>query len=216
MTTNIIDRLVEKFGSQAALAQAAGVTQPSVSGWRKAGHVPAKRQARLMASARASGVDLGPEDLLPPVRPEAALRDAEARLRRLLAGARPHLVADLYERIERRLAVVLDADDWEEGDELPDLRSFGRLLQFLGEHPDLRPPSIFLSRRGYFDASWRAAPDKLASIEFHPDGRVSWLVFAPSPTKQEQTEEASGETRVELVLRRVEDYGVNEWMGRET
>lgn len=62
---NIVDRLVEQFGSQAALARELGISQPSVSDWRTRGRVPAERVLDL---ERLSGVprhDIRP-DLYPP------------------------------------------------------------------------------------------------------------------------------------------------------
>ena len=144
-----------------------------------------------------------------------ALQYHEFELRALLARARDKLITDVDDRIDRRLSVLLDPDDWEEGDAFPDFNSFERLLRFLADHFELRPPSVFLSRRGYFDASWRTSRDKLASMEFHPNGTVSWMVFAPSPINTDNMEEAAGDTQVELVLRRIEDYGALEWMRRE-
>lgn len=62
---NPVRRLVRKFGSQRALALAAGRSQPAVAGWIKAGYVPGNVQARILAAARAEGIDLAPADFFP-------------------------------------------------------------------------------------------------------------------------------------------------------
>lgn len=59
---SVVDRIISKFGSQAALADAAGVSQPSVHGWRRQGLIPARRQSTILAAARARGIPLEPAD----------------------------------------------------------------------------------------------------------------------------------------------------------
>ncbi|MGE0714813.1 MAG: carph-isopro domain-containing protein [Alphaproteobacteria bacterium] len=71
----VIDRIIAKFGSQAALAEAAGVSQPSVAGWRKHGLIPSRRQAAVLAAARARGIALEPADFFDEV-PAAAPAEA--------------------------------------------------------------------------------------------------------------------------------------------
>lgn len=69
---SVVDRIIAKFGSQTALAEAAGVTQPSVHGWRREGLVPARRQAAILAAARARGIPLEPADFFATESSEAA------------------------------------------------------------------------------------------------------------------------------------------------
>lgn len=42
-----VDQLIKHFGSQVAAAQAIGVTQPTVSMWRKRGSIPHIQQLRI-------------------------------------------------------------------------------------------------------------------------------------------------------------------------
>ena len=60
-----VDRIIQKFGTQSAVAAAAKVKQPSVAGWRKAGLIPKRREGALLAEARAQGIDLSLEDFFP-------------------------------------------------------------------------------------------------------------------------------------------------------
>lgn len=69
---SVVDRIIAKFGSQAALAEAAGVKQPSVHGWRREGLIPARRQAPILAAARARGIPLEPADFFAADTSEAA------------------------------------------------------------------------------------------------------------------------------------------------
>lgn len=59
---NPVERLINKFGTQKRLGQAAGVGQTTVSNWKRLGYVPAKKQQELLASAPSFGVNLCPDD----------------------------------------------------------------------------------------------------------------------------------------------------------
>ncbi len=61
---NVVDRLVEKFGSQAELARAVGVSQPTVWAWKRRGVVPARRIGPLLKKAHELGIQLNAEDLI--------------------------------------------------------------------------------------------------------------------------------------------------------
>ena len=41
------DKLIAHFGSQVAAADALGVTQPTLSNWKKRGHIPYLQQLRI-------------------------------------------------------------------------------------------------------------------------------------------------------------------------
>lgn len=41
------DKLIAHFGSQVAAADAIGVTQPTLSNWKKRGHIPHLQQLRI-------------------------------------------------------------------------------------------------------------------------------------------------------------------------
>ena len=64
--------IIRKCGGPGAVAEMTGRSLSSVHRWRTpvakggtGGHVPAPVQARLLASARAAGIDLRAEDFLP-------------------------------------------------------------------------------------------------------------------------------------------------------
>lgn len=59
-----IAHIVQLFGSQSALAKAAGVTQPSVAEWVSAGRIPTKRIRAILLAARERGLDITAEDLI--------------------------------------------------------------------------------------------------------------------------------------------------------
>lgn len=59
---NVVERIIEKFGSQEAVAKAVGVTQPTVSYWKETGFIPARRQEQLLQAARDKQIDLTEAD----------------------------------------------------------------------------------------------------------------------------------------------------------
>ena len=144
------------------------------------------------------------------------LRQYEAALRAELAAHKVRLRYDVYEVIQDRIPVLLDPDDWETSDTWPNMTSFNRMLGYLGAHPEYRAPSVFLTRLGYFDASWRPAKDALVSIIFRPDGHANWLVFVPSEDKTDMAEEAAGRIAAELLTQRLKDFNALKFVRRKS
>lgn len=58
------ERVIEKFGGQTKLAQLLGKRPSTVQYWLKAGTIPAKWHAQLLALAREEGIELYPGDLI--------------------------------------------------------------------------------------------------------------------------------------------------------
>lgn len=142
------------------------------------------------------------------------LRCFASALRIIVDLMTPRTKSDVCERIKTRLETLLDPDEWQRGEAMPDLKSFYMMLAFLAQHPEFLPPRVAISRRGNFDISWRAGRDKLVSLEFEPNGMVDWLVFAPPRRGGWETERAAGETPAEQILDRISVFGVDEWMSR--
>lgn len=144
-----------------------------------------------------------------------ALQDATEDLYNVLVVYWPSLSSDVRERIAERIETLTDPTDWDAEDELPNAESFRRLLVFLASHHEFRNPSIFLNRYGHFTASWRPERRQLASLVFHADNNVNWLVFTPRPDNDDDVIEAAGRSPIELVLGEVRKHGAFEWMRRK-
>lgn len=69
---NIVDHLVSIFGSQDAVAKAAGCSQPSVAEWKGRNSVPTARARRLLMVAKEQGLPLKADDFLAVSTEEAA------------------------------------------------------------------------------------------------------------------------------------------------
>ena len=179
-----------------------------------------------IATAPMAGIDsaggrrtLGESDVLSPgggaaERTRSAVLLAGRQLLRALTAFRTQLPRDTYETIRQRVRIIVDPEEWEESDKLPDANSFDLMLRFLTSHGQLQAPRVFLSPRGLFTASWRAARDQLTTLEFCPDGTIRWLVFAP-PLPGEQTKQrGTGDCSVKKLLSYIAPYNALDWVRR--
>lgn len=62
MSTEVVQRIIEKFGTQQKLADALSVNQSVIAGWKLRGVVPARQQPEVLKAAQKLGVDLSPAD----------------------------------------------------------------------------------------------------------------------------------------------------------
>jgi len=73
MTLTPYQRIVNKLGSQKALAELAEQRQQTVAHWKKAGIIPARHMSRILANAQARGLPLEMSDFF-----EVVTGDGEA------------------------------------------------------------------------------------------------------------------------------------------
>ena len=146
----------------------------------------------------------------------AVLRTALQDLNDILAVFRNRLPDNICDRIRKRISVLIDSAEWDIEDELPSPESFRRLLSFLAVHSVLRYPSIFLNRYGLFTASWRPEKRKLASLVFHADNSVNWLVFSPREDDETDVIETAGRASLNTVLKEIGKHGALSWMRRSS
>lgn len=146
----------------------------------------------------------------------SVLRVAVQDLNNILAVFRNRLPENMCDQIRKRISVLIDPAEWDIEDELPSPESFRRLLSFLAVHSNLRYPSIFLNRCGLFTASWRPEKRKLASLVFHANDNVNWLVFSPRKDDETDVIETVGRTSMNTVLEEVGKHGALSWMRRPT
>ena len=148
----------------------------------------------------------------PESRPLEDLYSWTSSAQALISANATRIRGEVFARLIDRLNDLLDPDEWELGEPMPSLSSFGAMLRFLVENAELVTPMIGLLRSGHFELSWLAAPDKLTVLEFRDDGAVDWLVFAPAGPGQATKERGVGTCAFELIWKRLRDYGVTEWM----
>ena len=145
---------------------------------------------------------------------DPTLADIGQTLETILAAYRAQLPSDTLDKIHARLSVILNPDERETSDALPNVKSFRRMVQFLAGHRKLRTPSVFVNRYGLFNASWRPEKRRLASLVFQPGDDVSWLIFLPRADDPNDTKEAAGRGSINDALKEFKDHDALEWMSR--
>ena len=138
--------------------------------------------------------------------------DQEYMLYLMAAGA--HLPPAIYASFRDRLRTILDADELKNEGITPRQESFFDLIEFFSKQKSLRAPTLGITRRGNFVASWRAARDKLVTSQFLGEKRINWLIFAPGTDDSSMMETAAGETSFQNIMRRVRSFKADQWMKR--
>lgn len=74
------ERIIGRFGGQTRLAQALGLNQSVVAGWKARGVIPSARHGDVLRAAKIQGVDLEPVDFFDPadIAPSPADQSCEA------------------------------------------------------------------------------------------------------------------------------------------
>lgn len=62
MSTEVVERIIKKFGTQERLAEAVQVNQSVVAGWKRRGVVPARQQSEVLKAGQKLGIDITPAD----------------------------------------------------------------------------------------------------------------------------------------------------------
>jgi len=62
---NVIDHLTRRFGNQTRLAEAAGVSQPTIAGRKKSNSLSHDQMRRIIRSGPTMGVAIKPDDFFP-------------------------------------------------------------------------------------------------------------------------------------------------------
>ena len=145
----------------------------------------------------------------------SSLPELEILLQMILSIYEHKLKADVYKRLNHLLPILLNPDEYEEGDKLPDPFSFRSMLDLLVAHPEFDVPRINLSRRGYLRLSWRKAENKLTTLECRPDGMIDWLWFAPPARGSRLPQRAAGESAVSEIIKILRVPNALAWMERD-
>lgn len=82
-----------------------------------------------------------------------------------------------------------DADEEQSSIEFDSFKSF---IYFLVDNKNVAVPSFVITDQGNIRALWRKSRKQHLAVEFHPDKMVTYVIFAPNPTKPEKIERVSG------------------------
>lgn len=62
MSSEVVERIIRKFGTQERLAAALQCRQSVIAGWKRRGVVPARQQPRVLQAAQQLDIELAPSD----------------------------------------------------------------------------------------------------------------------------------------------------------
>lgn len=132
----------------------------------------------------------------------------------LISRIRQNTLAPNAELIAQRLNHLWKMSEVEETDSCvvssDSLRSFER---FSNIYPRMRYPDITLTPGGDVYARWKGSNRSLLSIQFLPEMRVRFVVFAPNQRHPEELNRASGNDFVDTVIDNLSRaYGVSNWV----
>lgn len=71
MSSELVEQIIKKFGTQERLAALLGCRQSVIAGWKRRGVIPVRQQPRVLKVAQENGIDLTPNDFFERT-PEAA------------------------------------------------------------------------------------------------------------------------------------------------
>lgn len=118
------------------------------------------------------------------------------------------------ERTSNRLRNLRDTIREEDGnDEDISAESIHSFFLFLKMHPNIRYPDITLTPDGNVYSCWKGDNGSLFSVEFLPDSRVGYVVFAPSLRHGNELSRNSGIDFVDTLFDRVNAaFGISAWV----
>lgn len=105
---------------------------------------------------------------------ELRLNNRKVALKRQVADFAMHLDAVWRVKLFEQLDDLLDFEQWNEEDELPNIESFRTFMRVvLHCHPDIRP-GLGLTSDGHMIAAWTTGRDRL-TVECHPEDHIRWV-----------------------------------------
>jgi len=138
---------------------------------------------------------------------EERLFEALAAVKVLTSKIAMHLDREWRDRLFAHLDRMHSPGEWQEDDELLSSASFETFLKAWFLLRPQRNPGFGISVRGYLFASW-VNENRQLTLEFFPDGRVSWVLSIPGEPVRER---ASGQTAVVKLMSRLAPYEPELW-----
>lgn len=120
-----------------------------------------------------------------------------------------HLNSDWRAGLFRQLDDLLDAEEWDFSDKLPELSSYKTMLRMLLALDAKSRPSLGATSKGEIIAAWIAGQRRL-SVECLPDDQVRWLVTS---TIDDQNVRAAGLNRSDLLPRVLQPFALEALLG---
>lgn len=140
------------------------------------------------------------------------LRAPEGRIRQHIRSLRSARRLAYWDRLARRLEVLLEAMKEEEerwNDDSPE--SLRLMLLFLESVPTFQYPVVTVTPSTTFRAQWTVDSSRHFAADFLPDGQVRYVVFSPNLQQPDSVQRSSGITRRESLIEFVMPHQVQRW-----
>lgn len=141
---------------------------------------------------------------------EAASFDRLVALKISVSKIAMHLESAWRSGVFTQLDYLLDPEEWDASDALPDVNSFStflRMVVFLGR---VKQPSLGANSKGNVVAAWFIGDDRL-TIECGPHDKVRWVL---SRVHEGARESAAGETTVRRLVDVLAPYDPQHWFAK--
>lgn len=147
--------------------------------------------------------------------PFAVLEDPRVhdnQLESLIAQIRASSKLRYRDKLAARITelVTIFEEEKSEGCEIS-FEALHSFIDFLEKNSQLRYPKLALTRNGNIYAQWCVSNEKLFSIQFHPDGNATFVIFRPNSRHRGKVVRISGIVTTDMIMETVLPHNVLEW-----
>jgi hypothetical protein len=139
------------------------------------------------------------------------LNDASANFKIKTNNFAMHFGRDWQQRFFAQLGAILDADEWDETDEIITEAAFTTLLRILLILRGKRRPGLGVGPNGSIVAAWTNGPNRL-TLECRPNDEVRWIISQIVDGKRDT---AAGQTTLSHLFQRLAPYNPEQWFTDE-
>lgn len=139
------------------------------------------------------------------------LHDVKANFKIKTNNFAMHFGRDWQQRFFSQLDAILDADEWDENDQMITVPAFTTLLRILLILRGKRRPGLGVGPNGSIVAAWTNGPNRL-TLECRPNDEVRWII---SQIVDGRLDTAAGQTTLSHLFQRLSPYDPEQWFTDE-
>ena len=125
-----------------------------------------------------------------------------------LSNVSMHFSERVRASIARQIGLLINKENWEAEDSLPNVAAFSTFLRVLNIVGAVRPPSIGSNGFGSVSASWFVGPDRL-TLDCLENDKVLFVLSRARPDGS--TDRAAGETKALMLVPKLRPYDPDVW-----
>nr|WP_314094222.1 hypothetical protein [uncultured Shinella sp.] len=148
-----------------------------------------------------------PETRQAPTSTEDKLERFSADFKVYLSGVWMHLPEGWQERLSSQIDSLVDPEEWDKDDTIPDPNSSRTLIRLLIATKAHKRPGLGVSPLGNIVAAWSTETDRL-TVECMADDHIKWVL---TKNTNGQIERAAGEGRIQRLSAVLRPYDFAAW-----